>query len=190
MPIRPARAPKGRVHRRGFRRFRSTGERRDGEVSPVPRTSSRVADWHCRVAPSQLKIHEATMRHTSPSRVGEDLARSMRWLVPTMLRALVLLLVFSLSGIAGAFEVGQVTDVRECCGDCPDESEGKECPPSCPSCHCAHGSLALPKQAGDRVAMRRDAVERVTSRPDEATAPRAPMLPGVYRPPRRGAFAL
>ncbi|HMI84609.1 MAG TPA: hypothetical protein VK550_10975 [Polyangiaceae bacterium] len=110
--------------------------------------------------------------------------------MPAILRALVLLLVFSLTGIAGAFDVGQVAGARECCSDCPDEGGDQECPPGCPSCHCAHGSLALPKQTGDRVAVRRDAVEGATPRPVEATAPRAPMLPGVYRPPRSGAFAL
>lgn len=114
----------------------------------------------------------------------------MRWLVPAMLRALVLLLVFSLSGVAGAFDVGQVADARECCSDCPDQGGDQECPPGCPSCHCAHGSLALPKQVGDRFALRRAPVEPMMPRPVEATAPRAPMLPGVYRPPRPGAFAL
>ena len=105
-----------------------------------------------------------------------------------MMHALVLLLVVSLSGFGGLFELGEASDSRECCSDCPDENQGRECPPGCPSCHCAHGCLALPKVADERVVIRRDDRRAAMRRPDEAGAPRAPIVRGVYRPPRACAF--
>ena len=112
------------------------------------------------------------------------------WLVRAMLHTLVLSLAFSLSGVAGAFEPRRGNDERECCADCPVESQGKECPPGCPNCHCAHGSLALPKQTEARVAMNREDGRPTILRPEEATAPCAPTLRGVYRPPRSCSLAI
>jgi hypothetical protein len=115
---------------------------------------------------------------------------SARWLLRTMIHLVVLLIAFSLSGIAGAFEAGGREGARECCSDCPDENQGQECPPGCPSCHCAHGSLALPKQVEDRAATRRNDLPVIVLRPDEASVPQAPILPGIYRPPRGSTFAI
>src|SRR4051812_29044155 len=116
---------------------------------------------------------------TTPSARGQ-LSKGPQRLLRVIIHTLVLLLAFSLSGVARALEAGG-EDPRECCTDCPDQDDGRDCPPGCPSCHCAHGSVAVPRAVDDRVVVRLDLERDATPCPDEATAPRAPMLRGVYR---------
>lgn len=102
------------------------------------------------------------------------------------LRALVLLLSIHVSGIAGAaLELTASADESgDCCSECPLEKTGKECPPSCPACHCSHGGVALPPAAVARPVDAFDPdVSVADARPDDVE-PRAPQMPGVYRPPR------
>jgi len=68
--------------------------------------------------------------------------------------------------------------------DCPNDAEGRECPPGCTSCHCVHGVGALPAVAS--AALLAGALKNVdaTIAPYEADAPPLPDLPSVYRPPR------
>jgi hypothetical protein len=140
----------------------------------------------CMSNPSRVGIEdggpELTLRYLWPN----DIAVMLR----AVLRTLVVLLAFSLTGVAGAFEAASDRNARECCTDCPAEGQGDDCPPGCPSCHCAHGSVALPRRADDRVAVIRDDKWDALPRPFEATAPRAPTLPGLYRPPRLATFEL
>lgn len=103
------------------------------------------------------------------------------------LRVLVAVVSLQVSGTpAVAAELGlRLGDaVDDCCNDCPMEKDGKECPPGCPNCHCAHGIVALPtaleSSAPPTVSVGCD----VEPAPYEASVPRAPPLPGVYRPPR------
>jgi hypothetical protein len=112
------------------------------------------------------------------------LAKYARWLTSATLRIFVLIMAVSLSG-ARAFESNRCDDGSGCCSDCPAENQGEECPPGCPICHCAHGGLVLPKLAEDRLALRSSDDGGLLLAPYEAAAPRAPLLRGVYRPPRR-----
>jgi hypothetical protein len=117
-------------------------------------------------------------------------SNEIAWLLRAVLRVTVLVVTFSLTGFAGVFESAATSDVHECCADCPGDDHGDDCPPGCPNCHCAHGSVALPRRADERVAVVRNDNGDILPPPSEATAPRAPTLPGLYRPPRVAAFEL
>ncbi len=106
------------------------------------------------------------------------------------LRVFVGLVSLQLSGVPGvAAEMGlRFLDdgADDCCADCPLEKDGKECPPGCPNCHCAHGSIALPTavEKSSTTPVASDSDNEVETAPYEASVPRAPPSPGVYRPPR------
>ncbi|MET0790141.1 MAG: hypothetical protein ABW061_01350 [Polyangiaceae bacterium] len=102
------------------------------------------------------------------------------------LRMLILLLAVQLSGTAAAaVELGFATLERaDCCDDCPLESKGKECPPGCPNCHCAHGQVASLPAATPGLELLLSSSNAATVAPLEASAPHAPFLPSLYRPPR------
>ncbi|MEI9939583.1 MAG: hypothetical protein WDO69_30875 [Pseudomonadota bacterium] len=102
------------------------------------------------------------------------------------LQMLVLMLAVQLSGTAAAaLEVGfGVLDRADCCADCPLESNGKECPPGCPNCHCVHGQIASLPAPSPVLEMLLSASDAATAEPPEASAPHAPFLPSLYRPPR------
>ena len=105
------------------------------------------------------------------------------------LRLVVGLVSLQLSEVLGlAAEMGlrfSDSEADDCCSDCPLEKDGKECPPGCPNCHCAHGSLALPTAMESSTApAASDSDDDVETAPYEASVPRAPPLPGIYRPPR------
>jgi hypothetical protein len=68
--------------------------------------------------------------------------------------------------------------------ECPDEQNGRECPPGCPICHCSHSTVALPPVVAAAFVDAFDPATTVAPEPTAAAAPRAPVLPGVYRPPR------
>lgn len=104
-------------------------------------------------------------------------------LVVLALRVLVGLVSLQLSGVPGvAAEMGlRFLDdgADDCCSDCPLEKDGKECPPGCPNCHCAHGSIALPTAVESSTApVASDSDDDVETAPYEASVPRAPRCPG------------
>lgn len=68
--------------------------------------------------------------------------------------------------------------------ECPDEQNGRECPPGCPICHCSHGATALPPALAAAFVEAFDPATTVAPDPMQESAPRAPVMPGVYRPPR------
>jgi len=103
----------------------------------------------------------------------------------TAVSVLVALIALQLSGfgtiverVGGSIEVGS-----GCCSDCPMEQDGRECPPGCPNCHCSHGGVGLPA-ALDEADRNIAAEAQIEAPPYEATVPRAPPGPGIYRPPR------
>ena len=102
------------------------------------------------------------------------------------LHLLLLSLVVQLSGAAAlAVEVGfAALDRADCCDDCPLESNGKECPPGCPNCHCAHGQVASLPASSPALELLLSSGDAATAEPLEASAPHAPFLPSLYRPPR------
>lgn len=110
-------------------------------------------------------------------------------LLVVALRLLVGLVSLQLSGVPGvAAEMGlRFLDdgADDCCSDCPLEKGGQECPPGCPNCHCAHGGIALPTATESSTApVANVGDDDVEAAPHETSIPRAPPLPGVYRPPR------
>lgn len=108
-------------------------------------------------------------------------------------RVLLVLGAFELSGaapvVAEVVAYGAVEDAS-CCSDCPLEKDGRECPPGCPSCHCSHGAASLPPVFERRSQPVVAVVGTTCAVPYEATAPRAPSLRSVYRPPRHAAVSL
>ena len=107
-----------------------------------------------------------------------------------LVRALVLLIAVGVSGLVGiAAELAETTadGAGHCCSDCPVEQSGKECPPGCPSCHCSHGGAVLPPAVASDVGVAFDPLVEETPAPIAAAVPRAPTLPGIYRPPRSDA---
>ena len=102
------------------------------------------------------------------------------------LRMLILLLAVQLSGTAAlAVQAGfAVLDQADCCDDCPLESNGKECPPGCPNCHCVHGQIASLPASSPVLELLLSSRDAATAEPLEASAPHAPFLPSLYRPPR------
>jgi hypothetical protein len=107
-------------------------------------------------------------------------------LLACALRMLILMLAVQLSGAAAVVvEAGLgALDRAECCDDCPIEKSGKECPPGCPSCHCAHGQVASLPASSPVLEMLLSSEDAATAEPLEASAPHAPFLPSLYRPPR------
>src|SRR5258708_2300526 len=103
----------------------------------------------------------------------------------TVLQLLAAFMLFQTSGLATALvELNDpcTQSTAGCCTDCPMEQGGKECPPGCPSCHCSHGGVGLPsalESVHSETALEID----IELPPYEATVPRAPPDPGIYRPP-------
>lgn len=66
---------------------------------------------------------------------------------------------------------------------CPNDEDGRECPPGCPSCHCAHPMNALPSLGPSFVLDPLTPIEIATA-PYEAQSPPGPEPGALYRPPR------
>jgi hypothetical protein len=111
--------------------------------------------------------------------------RRALWVLSLVLRVLFATLAVQVSSVVHVFvELGLVghDDHNQ---DCASEEPGHDCPPGCPSCHCAHGGVAslppscltlvLPWGPGDIIEM---------LVPYEGTVPHAPSLPSVFRPPK------
>lgn len=96
---------------------------------------------------------------------------------PIIVRLMLLFVAVQVSGVPAVCE--------DQCGvadrDCPLEKAGKTCAAGCPGCHVvAQGALKAPSSIAVE-----PAAAAVTVLPIyETTEPRAPALPGVYRPPR------
>jgi hypothetical protein len=101
------------------------------------------------------------------------------------LSVLIASIALQISGLGTIAEhLGASTEANAgCCSDCPMEQDGRECPPGCPNCHCSHGGVGLPA-AVDEADRNIAAQARIEAHPYEATVPRAPPAPGIYRPPR------
>lgn len=67
--------------------------------------------------------------------------------------------------------------------NCPNDDDGRECPPGCPSCHCTHAMSALPVAAPSTVLDWLIPIE-MTIAPYEAQGPPNPDPLTLYRPPR------
>lgn len=120
------------------------------------------------------------MRERSTRTQGGRRSRLLR-LVVLVLRVLVVLVSVELSGVT----VVACDDAGDgCCTDCPVENNGKECPPGCPNCHCSHGGVSLPPAFESTPITLGRINTLVMPAPYEASVPRAPPVPGVYRPPR------
>lgn len=66
---------------------------------------------------------------------------------------------------------------------CPNDEDGRECPPGCPSCHCAHPMNALPSVPPPMLLDGFVPIEvAVTSY--KAQVPAGPEPASLYRPPR------
>lgn len=67
--------------------------------------------------------------------------------------------------------------------DCPEERDGRECPPGCPNCHCGHPLNALPPLP---VSFSLDPLnfKEIAIAPYDAHTPPKPDLGVIYRPPR------
>jgi hypothetical protein len=101
------------------------------------------------------------------------------------LRLFALLMAAHMSG-AGAVvvELGSAGEASDCCNDCPLGDDGKECPPGCPNCHCAHGSSILARAFESTLPATPDLVRELPAIDDATRGPRASAALGVYRPPR------
>ena len=102
-----------------------------------------------------------------------------------LLQALCVVVSLQLSGVPHAVE-----DVAAMCDvlgddDCPDEPPGHECPPGCPSCHCAHPAAAAPMAATFNGVAPPTEVGKALVGGGEDAPPVSAASRGVWRPPRR-----
>jgi hypothetical protein len=103
-------------------------------------------------------------------------------------RLVALLAAAQLSGVAAlAAELGCEDGCGECCDDCPLERDGKQCPPGCQSCHCAHGSGIIASAFESSPQLTFDSGRRALRSRAETAFPNACTFLGVYRPPRTHA---
>lgn len=108
-------------------------------------------------------------------------------IVTLLVRAFVLFLVLGGTRLATTLSllVGNDAETVECCTDCPLDASGRECPPQCPICQCSHGAPAALPQATQELPL--DTLTASASSrpiPYEARLAKAPLLSGLYRPPR------
>lgn len=101
-------------------------------------------------------------------------------------RAMALCLALQFSGVVHFATDLWLSSVgaAERCGDCPDDEEGKECPPGCPSCHCTHVSPMLPEPSGAPALVGLLPLGEVTWGPHQSGTPPSPAPGSLYRPPR------
>jgi hypothetical protein len=103
-------------------------------------------------------------------------------------RVAALLVSAQLSGVAAlAVELASEDGSGECCDDCPLERDGKQCPPGCQSCHCAHGTGIIASAFETTLPRTFDSGRRVLRSRAPAAFPNACASLGVYRPPRTHA---
>ena len=104
-----------------------------------------------------------------------------------LLRLLLVLVAFQMTEVIETGRaLGWFGDDTDCCDSCPNDEDGKRCPPDCPRCHCSHvSSRALPPGA-ESVLLGLPAPPLELAVPaGAAEAMRPPHLRGIYRPPDR-----
>ena len=106
-----------------------------------------------------------------------------------VLRVVALFLTVELSGSLHTFlDVCGVAEAAQ--DDCDDEAAGHECPPGCPSCHCAHaGAPSTPLRMTRDVQVVPLPVVRVGFAPRLEMEAHGADLESVYRPPRTRVLA-
>lgn len=82
--------------------------------------------------------------------------------------------------VADVVAVVQADDKHE---DCPNEDDGRECPPGCPNCHCTHPMSALPP-APPPMVLDLLIPSEIAVAPYESLGPPGPEPSALYRPPR------
>ncbi len=120
-------------------------------------------------------------------RVGKT--RRFRRAFALLVRTLVALLALQLSGlphaIADVADAMVATEAGFSRHDCDDEPADTDCPPGCPSCHCAHANVLPSAQTADLFAWLGGLPgSELTDLTYHSNAPRQPLLPSVFRPPR------
>lgn len=105
------------------------------------------------------------------------------------LRLLALVLGLQLSSVGAIAAQVDAADhgCSASCEDCPLDREGRECPPGCLACHCAHGGAtgnALARHFDEPPPNPYDGGKAVEPNTAPAAGPRAANGDGVYRPPR------
>jgi hypothetical protein len=110
------------------------------------------------------------------------------WLL-CIARVVALLMMLELSGAAhlalDGYELLSGEQHQQGHEDCEDEQSGRECPPGCLNCHCAHAAVVA-------VAPCLEATYRALHGPERVAPPRARALghpvtserDSIYRPPR------
>lgn len=129
------------------------------------------------------------LRATSGTRRARSSSRLVRWLA-LALQVVAVMAMFDATGLASVLAAmsREAATADDCCADCPLEKSGGECPPSCPVCHCTHGSIAALPRAADPTDGEL-AIHSIASPPTprEATAPKPAPRSGVFRPPRHAS---
>jgi hypothetical protein len=128
----------------------------------------------------------ARLRHVSRRSIAE---RRLATTLKRALRLLALALGLQLSSVGALAAEVLAGDhpCGACCDDCPLDREGRECPPGCIACHCAHGGAtgnALARQFEEPVPLHVDGGQAIDPNTVAATGARAANGDGVYRPPR------
>jgi hypothetical protein len=109
-----------------------------------------------------------------------------------LLRAALVALAFQLGGmIHGAADV--LVAVGVLCGEheqCPPDGACDDCLAGCPNCHCAATLRTVAPRSDLGLELAHAARHRAPRVRDAWSAPRGPILPSVYRPPRSPFVAL
>jgi hypothetical protein len=125
------------------------------------------------------------MGRSSPDRLrARRRSGAFAWFTAAIKLCLLLAAAQTAGLVHGAIDIATAVAGINDHDECPDEQNGRECPPGCPICHCSHGAVALPPVVATTFVDAFDPITTVTPSPTAAAVPRAPILPGVYRPPR------
>lgn len=131
-------------------------------------------------AVSTVGLFQRQEQKAAYRRRGDRLLRA----ITIALRVVIGVVALNLSGMSGLASPIGLSAADDCCTDCPIEQSGKECPPACPVCHCAHGNIALPTSFEKSTEPPAPLERSADVTPYEASVSSAPQLPGVFRPPR------
>ena len=106
----------------------------------------------------------------------------------TLLRVLTVLVATELSGAVhvGLDLAAEYGLAERAADDC--ETDGHECPPGCPGCHCPHGAVAWHAPAFDGFAEMPLPQVEANFCANRTLPPREADLAGLYRPPKVNAL--
>ena len=154
-----------------------------GKVIERTRQGARVK-LHC---PREWSHH--TTRATMLDVAGSDLSsrrrlRGAAWVLWIAVALIALQLTGAVHVLADAIFSDEPC-LASMSGGCSDEAAGMDCPPGCPSCHCAHGGVgSLPSRASSELLPIADDASQTLA----LTDPRSPKTSSyhafVFRPPR------